>query len=225
MSYSLLLFSALIAALDWLAVWKYWRWLEFLAKPGVLMALLAWLLVAGGWQGPLLWFSLGLLFSLAGDVFLMLPQDRFVPGLAAFLLAHLAYVIGFNATLPPLNLAALVMALLVGITAVRVYPCLAEGLEAQGAVTLKAPVLAYTCVISLMLLSALLTLTRPDSEWRPLPSLLASAGALLFFISDLLLGWNKCVVPLTGVRLKVMVTYHLGQFGIILGAALNYLSP
>jgi uncharacterized membrane protein YhhN len=224
MSYSLLLISVSIAALDWLAVWKYWRWLEFLAKPGVMLALLGWLLIAGGWQGQMFWFALGLLFSLAGDVFLMLPQERFITGLASFLLAHLAYVIGLNAAPPPLTLAALAVALLVGITAFKVYPYLAAGLEAQGTGELKAPVLAYTTVISLMLFSALLTLVRPDGEWQPLPSLLVSAGALLFFISDLLLGWNKCVAPLPNVRIKVMVAYHLGQFGIILGATLNYLA-
>ena len=37
----------------------------------------------------------GLVFSLAGDVFLMLPSDRFVAGLVAFLIAHLFYIVAF----------------------------------------------------------------------------------------------------------------------------------
>lgn len=37
----------------------------------------------------------GLLFSLAGDVFLMLPSDRFVAGLGSFLVAHLFYITAF----------------------------------------------------------------------------------------------------------------------------------
>ena len=37
----------------------------------------------------------GLVFSLAGDVFLMLPSDRFVAGLVAFLIAHLFYIAAF----------------------------------------------------------------------------------------------------------------------------------
>ncbi|HEX2202227.1 MAG TPA: lysoplasmalogenase family protein, partial [Longimicrobium sp.] len=37
----------------------------------------------------------GLLFSLFGDVFLMLPEDRFVAGLASFLVAHLLYTAAF----------------------------------------------------------------------------------------------------------------------------------
>ena len=37
----------------------------------------------------------GLVCSLAGDVFLMLPEERFVEGLVSFLLAHIAYVVAF----------------------------------------------------------------------------------------------------------------------------------
>jgi uncharacterized membrane protein YhhN len=44
------------------------------------------------WRGYQALVCAGLLFSLAGDVFLMLPRDRFVAGLASFLIAHLFYV-------------------------------------------------------------------------------------------------------------------------------------
>jgi len=40
------------------------------------------------------WFIAALVLSLAGDVFLMLEPDQFVAGLAAFLGAHLAYIVG-----------------------------------------------------------------------------------------------------------------------------------
>ena len=33
---------------------------------------------------------------MAGDIFLMLPNDRFVAGLASFLVGHLAYVVAFT---------------------------------------------------------------------------------------------------------------------------------
>ena len=38
----------------------------------------------------------GLVSSLAGDVFLMLPSDRFIPGLVSFLVAHLFYIAAFT---------------------------------------------------------------------------------------------------------------------------------
>lgn len=46
-------------------------------------------------DGSHAWILLGLCLSLAGDVLLMLPSDRFIQGLAAFLVAHLCYNVGF----------------------------------------------------------------------------------------------------------------------------------
>ena len=42
------------------------------------------------------WFVAALVLSLAGDVFLMLPQDLFVFGLGSFLLGHIAYIVGMH---------------------------------------------------------------------------------------------------------------------------------
>lgn len=219
MSYNILWIALIIAGLDWLAVAIKWKPLEYIAKPGVMLALLAWLWIESGFSGPLAWFALGLVFSLAGDCFLMLPKEQFIAGLISFLLGHVAYVIGFNPNLPPVNLASIILAALVGLTAVQIYRRLAAGLEASGDSQLKAPVLAYTIVIGLMLLSALLTLVRP--EWLAGPALLVSSGALLFFISDSFLGWNKFVAPLQYGNLRVIITYHLGQGLLVLGAFMN----
>src|SRR2546423_1419080 len=38
----------------------------------------------------------GLLCSLVGDIFLMLPSDRFITGLLSFLVAHLFYIAAFT---------------------------------------------------------------------------------------------------------------------------------
>jgi len=60
-------------------------------------------------------------------------------------------------------------------------------------------------VISLMVISALGTL---------IPA--AIIGALLFFASDAVLGWNRFVQPLPNARIIIMTTYHLGQIGLVL---------
>jgi uncharacterized membrane protein YhhN len=221
MSYFFLALALLIAILDWIAVARNWKKLEYIAKPGVMLALLAWLWQVGGFQGQMLWFAAGVVFSMAGDIFLMLPREQFIAGLVSFLLAHLSYTAGFNPTLPPFNLLSLVLALIVAVTAAQIYRRVAGGLAASGQNALKLPVLVYTIVISLMLLSALLTLLRPD--WLPTPAWIVSAGALLFFLSDTFLAWNKFVAPLPYGKLRVIVTYHLGQILIVLGAALHYL--
>ena len=221
MSYTLLLIALIVAILDWIAVAKKLKNLEYFAKPGVMIVLLVWLWSVSGFSGYIVWFALGLAFSLAGDVFLMLPREQFIAGLIAFLLAHIAYIIGFNDTLPPFTLISLVMAIVIGITAARVYRGIASGLVVSNNSNLQIPVLAYTIVISLMLLSALLTLTRP--EWSLVSALLASAGAVLFFLSDAFLAWNKFVTPVGNGNLIVIITYHLGQILITVGAATHFL--
>jgi uncharacterized membrane protein YhhN len=143
--------------------------------------------------------------------------------LAAFLLAHLAYIVGLNPTPPPISLPSLILLVMVVFTTAQVYRRLAAGITARKLEGLQRPVLFYSIVISLMLLSALATLVRP--EWKAFPSLWMSLGALLFFISDATLAWNKFVVPLPYARLQVIIAYHLGQIAIILGAVLHYLSP
>ncbi len=45
----------------------------------------------------------GLVCSLAGDIFLMLPADRFLPGLIAFLFAQLCYITAFAADINSLS--------------------------------------------------------------------------------------------------------------------------
>jgi uncharacterized membrane protein YhhN len=61
-----------------------------------------------------------------------------------------------------------------------------------------------------------MNLTRPG--WPIAAVISASVGALLFFASDSMLAWDRFLKPLSHARLRVMVTYHLGQVGIILGA-------
>jgi uncharacterized membrane protein YhhN len=52
--------------------------------------------------------------------------------------------------------------------------------------------------------------------------MLASLGAMLFFLSDGFLAWDKFVSPFRHGDLMVIVNYHLGQILIILGAAIHF---
>ena len=76
----------------------------------------------------------------------MLPREQFIAGLVSFLVAHLAYLVGFNTTLPAVNLASLALLTLVALTGMQIYRRIAAGLEASGKQALKLPVLAYTSV-------------------------------------------------------------------------------
>lgn len=217
----LLLLSAVLAVLDWVAVARGLRLLEYVAKPGTMFLLLIWILARVGLQPSLVWFEFALVFSLAGDVLLMLPREQFLGGLIAFLVGHLFYIIGFNQEPLPLRPLTLLLVVLVFLAAAWVFTQVRAGLMRSGDPRMIRPVFAYTLVISVMLLSALATLARP--EWRLPPALLASAGALLFFASDGQLAWNRFVAPLRNADLRVMVTYHLAQFAILFAACWHFL--
>ena len=221
MNLTLIAIALLFALLDWIAVARGWNALEYIAKPAVMVCLIAWLGVNGGWSGPLLWFTAGLVLSMAGDVFLMLPKERFVAGLVSFLLAHVAYVIGLNTTPLPMSVVTIILLVIVVLVSTRLFFRISQGLVATGNSQLKIPVMVYTIVISLMLFSALLAYVRPS--WSPGAALLVGLGATLFYLSDSLLAWNKFVSPLKYGRLMVISTYHAGQVLITLGAALNFL--
>jgi uncharacterized membrane protein YhhN len=66
-------------------------------------------------------------------------------------------------------------------------------------------------------------MAAPNSEWNSFPCLLISLGAILFFISDTLLAWNKFVNPIKYGSLFVIITSHFAQFAITIGTGLNFL--
>jgi uncharacterized membrane protein YhhN len=220
MTEMLLIATCLVAILDWLAVWRGWRRLGYIAKPLTIILLFAWLVFRTGLRGPTAWFGIGLLFSLAGDVFLMLPPRFFMAGLASFSLVHLAYFIGFISPFPGDGyVGALGLVFAVGGMAYLVMRRITAAQISRGLKKLALPTLFYAVLISLMLLSALWTLFRPD--WSTGNALLVSLGALLFYSSDLTNAWIRFVNPVRSGRVLVMVTYHLGQLLLMAGVVLN----
>lgn len=216
-----------IAITDWLAVARGWKIVEYFAKPATLVLLLAFLVISGGLGSVSgIIFCFGLLFSLAGDVFLMIsfygfPDRWFLPGLAAFLLAHLAYIFGFNL---PLQNASPIWGIGIGIvlalTTGRILRRIIAGIRQKGLRRMVAPVLIYGMVITLMLLSAFLTLYRTD--WKTTASGLVCLGAILFYFSDIVRAWNEYVKPVRNGRLMNMIAYHLGQIALIAGVVIQF---
>lgn len=211
----------LAAAADWAAVAKGWKKTEYIVKPATMLLLFVWLVVLSRLRGVLIWFGLGLLFSLGGDVFLMISDRWFLAGLGAFLVAQMMYIIGLNMPLPDVSpVWSLGLALVLGVSSARVLRQITGGLAAKGLGRLIIPVLVYGMIITVMLLSAMLTLFRAD--WQSTPALIVSVGAILFYFSDLLLARDRFVNPVRNGRLFNMVLYHLGQIGLIVGAVLQF---
>ena len=158
--------------------------------------------MTAGAYGPLI--VAGLVCSLAGDVFLMLPRDRFVAGLASFLFAHVFYIAAFTLDGVRLSGWALAPLLIYGAWMLRLlWPRLGR---------LKAPVVVYMAVILLMALQA-------ASRWLAVggrSGAAACAGAVLFVASDSALAWNRFMGGFRGAQALILGTYFAAQLLIAL---------
>jgi len=213
--------ALVFAALESLALWKKSRLLEYLAKPAVMVVLFLWLWTSTGLSGAALWFGLGILLSLMGDILLMISLDRlFMAGLVAFLLAHLAYLIGFNTPIPQISAWGFFLAIMVGLGGMRTIRRIIAALVANGQARMRTPIIIYGTVISLMLLSAMMKLT--DLTWNANAGVLVSVGAFLFYVSDIILAWHKFVAPIQHGRIYNIGAYHLGQIILIAGVVAQF---
>jgi len=184
--------------------------------------LLVTLALAGGFGATaLVCFGLGIIFSLAGDIFLLLSNRWFIARLATFLLAHVSYIIGLNTPIGDASpLWAIVIGIILALASARILKPILAGVREKGQGNLVVPVVTYGAVITLMLLSALLTIYRTD--WKTSASGLVSLGAILFYLSDIILAWNRFVKPFKNVRVMNMVAYHLGQIALITGVIVQF---
>jgi uncharacterized membrane protein YhhN len=195
---------AVAAGANWWSRWTQHRPTELWSKPLALVALIG---VAASLDpvDPAVraWFVVALVCSLAGDVLLLDGDRRFVPGLVAFLLAHVAYTIGL-AIAPDWSwvgfaIGAAAMAVLAATIGVRIVR--AAGASAS---VLGPAVTAYLVAISAMFCAAVAT----GNVW-------AIAGAGLFVASDSVLGWRQFVGSRDWMPATIMITYHLGQAGLV----------
>ncbi|HTO99952.1 MAG TPA: lysoplasmalogenase [Anaerolineales bacterium] len=149
---------------------------------------------------------LGLNFSLAGDVFLMLPHERFMQGLVAFLLAHICYIVAFHGGAAARGFAWVLLGLLAFGAAVLAY--LWKGVPPR----MRIPVLIYMTAILLMASLAVgRALGQPSAK-----TLSAALGALLFVASDSLLAINRFRRPFHPAQAFILGVYFAAQYLIAL---------
>jgi uncharacterized membrane protein YhhN len=217
-----LLFILLLisAALNWTAVALENQRLEYIAKPATLILLALWFVSRLPSDIPPIgfWFLIGLAFSLAGDIFLMLSDVHFLKGLFAFLIAHINYVIAFNLSHPVFNASSLLIAVALTIIATRILGRLVSSLREAGRTALITPVIIYGFFSGLTLWSAINTLLRP--EWPVAAGWLTAIGGALFLTSDSAIAWTRFVGPHWGGRTLEMFTYHLAQFSLSAGVVM-----
>ena len=146
----------------------------------------------------------GLICSLAGDVFLMLPSDRFVAGLVSFLIAHLFYIAAFTSGRG------------FGFSW-RLLPCVIYGIVIFSILSpslgkMKLPVLVYMMVILVMAWQA----WERWSQTGQSATLLAFLGAVLFLISDSALAINRFREGYKSAQALILSTYFAAQWLIAL---------
>lgn len=144
----------------------------------------------------------GLLLSTLGDVWLMLPWDAFVAGLASFLVAHLAYLFAFTRRerLEPLRWPFLAYAALAAAVLSLLWPRLPDAL--------RLPVLVYVVALAAMAAQAAVVALRQPSRG----STAAALGGLSFVVSDALLAIDRFHTPLPLAPLWVLASYWIAQF-------------
>jgi alkenylglycerophosphocholine/alkenylglycerophosphoethanolamine hydrolase len=213
--------TIILALVDWSALWAKKPQINYLSKPAVLMALILWFTSQGGWDQAPVWFGWALVFSLFGDIILLLPDRFFIFGLGAFLLAHISYIIGFSPESSVASLPFLVLGLLILSVGSLLYYTIRRAIESNPVnARLKNPVLVYSIALSMMFFYAALTLAEP--EWTAPAGVLAAVGGMLFFSSDSLLSYNRFVRPVPNGQLLVRIMYHLGQIALTAGILIHF---
>jgi uncharacterized membrane protein YhhN len=187
-------------------------WLLALAKP---IATASLLLIVGPPPTYLVekLIAFGIVFSILGDSLLVLQGDRaFFAGTGAFLTAQLLYAAAFWELRPHEHPVAPVAAVVVVVSALLVANLW------RGAGAMRPAVAFYAVAITLMVSTALGTVGGP---LRPVAAICAAGGAVLFYISDATLAWNKFKRPLRHAAIVTMGVYWVGQIGIALAARMS----
>lgn len=153
----------------------------------------------------------GLVCSLIGDVFLMLPSDRFIAGVVAFLAAHLAYLTAFTSFAP---LAAVPLPFVaVGVAVIAILFVLWGRLPER----MRPALAVYAAVLGAMTAQAI-----TQAMIVPLDAAVAAAvGGVLFFASDATLVTNRFARAFRLAPLVVLGTYYAAQTLIALSVAIS----
>lgn len=155
----------------------------------------------------------GILLSFGGDMALMFmnaSKKAFRIGLVLFLLGHIAYIVVFT-LFSGFQPSDWISALVLTAAAVCVYRYLLPGLG-----DMKVPVLLYVVIISLMVNRAISAF--PGSYFNTAQALLITGGAILFYVSDVILALHRFRHQWRYGRIN-LAFYYAGQMLIALSAS------
>ncbi len=147
----------------------------------------------------------GLVFSLAGDIFLMLPKDRFIAGLGSFFVAHLFFILAFAGDFGPYWGWGYLIP-------IAIYAVVFLKILLPHTKKMTIPVIAYV----LVLLAFLWQASGRGYVLGGSSPALAFFGAVLFVASDSILAYDRFVKGFKFASFFIMLTYWLAQVFIAL---------
>jgi uncharacterized membrane protein YhhN len=180
-------------------------WIIYVFKPLTTILILTIALTGGADSTPAYKIAIviGLCFSLAGDVLLMLPADLFLFGLVSFLIAQVCYIVAFTSGKGfSLKLPSLVPVLVYGVI---VYTLLSENLA-----SMRMPVIVYMLVILTMVWQAWERRRALDDR----AARFAFFGAALFVLADTSLALNRFRGEFAAERALTLIIYYTAQWFI-----------
>lgn len=156
-------------------------------------------------------FLTGMIFALLGDCFLLFETaDFFTIGLICFLVMQICYTLAFNRKRRIPKNKDLVISALIAIMGLSIILSLWGSLGAM-----QIPVTIYGSAITVMGIFAYLR----HPQFRGYRYVLVGVG--FFFLSDLLLAYNKFVTEIAYGQFAVMITYMIAQYLIVTGEVLD----
>ncbi|MEY3656367.1 MAG: hypothetical protein RL114_725 [Actinomycetota bacterium] len=198
--------ASVFSVVDWWAVARNSKIVEYICKPAATIAfLVAAALISVDDSLPKTWRIIALVFCVFGDVFLMLPKDAFVPGLASFAIAQMCFVVSL-ATQDATTSKLIIGLLIVVPTTLFLSRRFITAIKSSGHGELVLPVAVYMVVIAAMATSAIAGGTA-----------IGIAGAMFFLISDSLIAEHRFVKERGWQSVGIMVTYHVALAGLALG--------
>ena len=142
----------------------------------------------------------GFIFSLFGDIFLMLEENKFIFGLVSFLIAHVIYIYAF------INQANFILPIYLIIPFI-IYGLIMYWYLYKSLNELKIPVFVYVSIILIMGVTAFNFYYSRQNNL----SLLALTGSIFFIISDTTLAIDKFKKKMYPDEFILLSTYYLAQ--------------
>lgn len=196
--------------------------LIYVFKPLIMILLIGWVIVRRpDWESTKMrWLLIGMIFALLGDVFLMIREiDLFGPGLGAFLVMQVCYIVTFwheiRASKQRISQRRIALILIPFVAYGGGFLIYLNGPfhRMPGTAGLWGSVLFYVvCLCSMAVMASLRRgAVSAGNYWQVL------VGAILFVLSDSFIALNKFALPFAGASVAVMATYAAAQYLIVTG--------